>query len=410
MRRSEALLTWAAAALAVLLIASPAQAADILIGFHGPLTGPASWIGLGGRDGALMAVNEINASGGIGGRNIRLIPYDDANKPSEAEAVTKKMVDGDGVFAILGAGPSNTAVVAAETAMRDRVPYVNSSGATPKIMDLRSRWVFSASTVDARDIAENEAAFVSGYLKPKTVAFINAADETATPLIDAVSGLLTDRYGIKVVSRETFNRGDTEFSSQLLATRRAQPDLIMLSGGYVEEARIVRQARELGIRTPIKADTSSMNNGVLTIAGSAAEGLYVSYVAPYINGDTAADMMEFERRFKAAYPGSPADRPNYVDMFGYGSMYALAEGLKRAGPDLTRENFVKAMETLDDFKATDGFPKAVNVINPLTFTKTHNGNRRTSHFVVKGGKFTRVTDFSPPIPSTAFPADDTLQW
>lgn len=383
---------------------------DILIGYHGALTGPASWVGLGGRDGALLALGEINAAGGVNGRKLRLVVYDDANKPSEAESVAKKLVDGDKVFAIIGGATSNTAVVVADEAKRSKVPYLNGSAASPKIMDLKSRWVFSGSTIDARDIAENEAAFVGSYLKPKTFALIHAADEYSKSFTDPLIVALNDKYGIELLARGTFNRGDTDFSSQLLATRRADADLLFISGPYVENARVIRQARELGITTPIKGDNSSTNSGLLTIAGPAAEGILVSYILPFFNGDPDKNMAEFEARYRRAYPSYPADRPNYVDMYNYGNLYAMAEAMKRAGPDLTRESFVLAMETLDEFEASNGWPDAVDVIQPLTFTRSHNGNRRMNHFIVKDGTFTRVTDFSAPVPSTMFPANDTLDW
>lgn len=98
--------------LAIAVIATSASAQqEILIGHHGPLTGAASWVGLGGRDGAMLALDEINAAGGINGRKIRMVSYDDAGKPSEAEAVAKKMIESDKVFAILGGGISNVAIV-----------------------------------------------------------------------------------------------------------------------------------------------------------------------------------------------------------------------------------------------------------------------------------------------------------
>lgn len=387
-----------------------AAAEEILIGYHGPMTGPASWVGLGGRDGALLALNEINAAGGVGGKMLRLVPYDDANKPSEAEGVAKKMMESDKVFVMLGGVTSNTGVVVAGEAARGKVPYMNGSAASPKVMDLKSRWVFSGATIDVRDIAENEAAFIGTYLKAKKIAIIHSADEFSQTLIDAEIKLLTSTYGAEILTVEKYNRGDTEFSAQLLSVRRADADLLLLSGPYIENARIVRQARELGIKIPIKGDTSSMNSGLLTIAGAAAEGLYVSYTLPYFNGDSAADMVEFEKRYKAAYPSYPVDRPNYVDVYNYGNMYAIAEALKRAGAAPTQQGFVEAMETLDGFQAKDGWPNAVNVVLPLAYTKSHNGNRRMAHFFVKDGKFTRVAEFTAPEPSTVFPANDTLEW
>lgn len=128
-RRTLGQLTAAGAAT---LVGARARAADqIVIGYHGPLTGPASWVGLGGRDGALLAIDEINRAGGINGRPIRMMSYDDAAKASEAEAVTKKMIESDGVFCILGGGVSNMAIVVAGEAHRAKVPYMNGSGASP---------------------------------------------------------------------------------------------------------------------------------------------------------------------------------------------------------------------------------------------------------------------------------------
>ena len=153
-----------------------------------------------------------------------------------------------------------------------------------------------------------------------------------------------------------------------------------------------------------------MNSGLLTIAGPAAEGLITEYVPLYFNGNPAKDMVEFEARYKKKYPSYPVDRPNYVDVYNYGNMYALAEGMKRAGKDMTQKGLVEALETLRDFKPSDAWPKAVHVIQPLTFTESHNGNRRLSFFKVTKGAFQPITDFKVPQPTTRFPANATLKW
>lgn len=383
---------------------------EIVIGLHGPMTGPASWVGLGARDGTLMAIDEINAAGGVNGRKIRLISYDDGGKPSESEAVTKKMIEGDKVFAILGGGVSSTAIPAAETAHKLKVPYINAPAASPKILDIKSRWVFTGATIDVRDISENEAAFVGDFLKAKRVAGINSVDEFSQSVSDNIFKLLKERYGIEPVARQKFNPGDTDFSSQLLEIRKANPDLIMLNGLYLEAGRIVRQARELGIRAPFKGDTSTMNKGFLTIAGPAAEGGYHAYANPYFNGDPSKDMQEFEARYKKMYPRYPVDRPNYVDAYNYGTMYALAEGLKRMGPVPDRRKLVEALETLNNFKATDFSPKAVNVVQPLSFGQTRAGNRRMTQFKVAGGQFRPVTEFAGVVSKAPIPPSSELSW
>ena len=389
---------------------SVSAADDILIGYHGPMTGPASWVGLGGRDGALLAIGEINAAGGVNGRMIKMISYDDGGKPSEAEAVTKKMIESDKVFAILGGGISNVAIVVGEEAHRAKVPYFNGVAASPKIMDAQSRWVFTGAAIDARDISQNDATFVGEYLKVKRVAVMNGADELSQTLADTAIKLIKERYGVEVLTQQKFNLGDTDFSSQLLAIKQTNPEYILMFGFYVEAARAIRQARELGIKTPIKGDSAMMNSGFLTIAGPAAEGVAVAYIPLYFNGNLAKDMVEFEARYKKMYPNYPVDRPNYVDVYNYGSMYALAEGMKRAGKDMTRKSLVEALETLKEFKASDSWPKAVHIVQPLTFTESHNGNRRLSYFRVTGGTFQPIADFKVPVPTSKFPANATLKW
>ena len=401
----------AGALVAALVMTSLAHAQqEILIGYHGPMTGPASWVGLGGRDGALLALDEINAAGGVHGRKIRMISYDDGAKPSEAEAVAKKLIESDKVFAILGGGVSYVAIVVGEEAHRGKVPYMNGSGASPKIIDAQSRWVFSGATIDIRDISNNEATFIGEYLKAKKVAVMSATDEFSQTLTDEVIKSLKERYGVEVLTRQKYNPGDTDFSSQLLAVKQANPDHVMLFGLYVEAARALRQARELGIRTPFIGDTSMMNSGLLTVAGAAAEGLTVEYVPLYFNGNKARDMVEFEARYKKKFPSYPVDRPNYVDVYNYGTMYALAEGMKRAGPNMTQKGLVEALETLKDFKASDSWPNAVHVIQLLSFNESHNGNRRLSFHRVVGGTFVPITDFKVPAPTTKFPANASLKW
>jgi branched-chain amino acid transport system substrate-binding protein len=396
------------------LLGAPAvwsQAGDeVVIGLHGPMTGPASWVGLGARDGTLMAIDEINAEGGVHGRKIRLISYDDGGKPSEAEAVTKKLIEGDKVFAILGGGVSSTAIPAAETAHKSKVPYFNATAASPKVLDIKSRWVFTGATIDVRDISENEVAFIGDFLKAKRVAGINSVDEFSQSLSDATFRLLKERYNLEPVARQKFNPGDTDFSSQLLEIRKSNPDLIVLNGLYLEAGRIVRQARELGIRVVFKGDTSTMNKGFLTIAGPAAEGVFNAYANPYFNGDPSRDMQEFEARYKKMYPRYPVDRPNYVDTYNYGTMYALAEGLKRMGPNLDRRKLAEALETLSNFKATDFSPKAVNVIQQLSFGQTRAGNRRMTQFKVVGGQFRPVTEFTGVNSRAAIPPNAELSW
>ena len=84
--------------------------------------------------------------------------------------------------------------------------------------------------------------------------------------------------------------------------------------------------------------------------------------------------------------------------------------MKRAGKDMTRKGVAEALETLKEFKASDSWPNAVSVIQPISFNESHNGNRRLSFFRITGGTFQPISDFKTPVPTTKFPANATLKW
>ncbi len=125
---------------------------QILIGAFGPLTGPASWIGLGARDGMALAAEEMNANGGVNGRKIRL-QFEGAQTPAESVAAVKKLVEQNGVFALVLGSGSTGAAAAADYLREARVPSYNIVGATPKIRQPFSEHIFNGVFPSATAIA-----------------------------------------------------------------------------------------------------------------------------------------------------------------------------------------------------------------------------------------------------------------
>src|SRR6266436_9640986 len=218
---------------------------QILIGAFGPLTGPASWIGLGARDGMQLAVEEINANGGVNGRKIRL-QFEGAQSPAESVAAVKKLVEQNGVFALVLGSGSTGAAAAADYLREARVPSYNIVGATPKIRQPFSEHIFNGVFPSATAIA---ASFAQEALrsKPKKVAIITGTYELPQALLNGVMPQLRNA-GVEIATQQSFDLGAKDFTAQLVEAARTKPDAVIFIGHYTEAAPALRQAPELGAK------------------------------------------------------------------------------------------------------------------------------------------------------------------
>jgi branched-chain amino acid transport system substrate-binding protein len=359
---------------------------QILIGAFGPLTGPASWIGLGARDGMALAVDEINATGGINGRKIRL-QFEGAQTPAESVAAVKKLVEQSGVFALVLGSGSTGAAAAADYLREAQVPSYNIVGATPKIRQPFSGHIFNGVFPSAATIA---ASFVQEALrsKPKKVAIITGTYELPQALLHSVEPQLKNA-GVEIATQQSFDLGAKDFTAQLVVAARTRPDVIIFIGHYTEAAPALRQAPELGAKNARwVVDISAISDSLPEIAGSAADGVRSIWMFPYYFGDPDPAMRDFESKWKKKY-GTVLGRPNYVDMNGYGDMYVMAVALRKAGDELTRARLVDVWNRdMRAVKPSDFGTFASDVIFPETFTpQDHDGNKAYSSLEVENGRW-----------------------
>jgi len=187
---------------ALLAQVSAARAEDgvtndtILIGAYGPITGPAAYVGLGGRDGAELALQEINDAGGINGRKLKLVFEDDAFSPSKALAAVKKLVEQDKVFMVLSLSASNPTVGTVDYLKDAKVPQYVSIASAPIVTHPFSRYVFRGATTETARWGEVYSEFLAQFLLAKRIAFLSGADEFAKNEGDAIEGWLDKWYGI----------------------------------------------------------------------------------------------------------------------------------------------------------------------------------------------------------------------
>jgi branched-chain amino acid transport system substrate-binding protein len=352
---------------------------QILVGGFGPISGPASFIGLAGRDGAALAFKEINASGGVHGRKLQLQFEDDAHSPVRALAAAKKLVEQDRVFLLLSLGGSNATAGTVDYVKDKGVPMYVSIASAPAVTYPFARTLFRGGTTEAARYGELYAEFLQTQFRAKRLVLMTGRDEYARNEGDATVAKMKAWYSAEPVARLEFSIGDKDFTPQLSAAQRANPDVIAFFGNPAEAAIALRQARDLGVKQPFFVGTAIVDPAFITTAKGAAEGARGFALVPHLPGSRHPEMAKWEAAWKREYPNAPAGRPNIFDLLGYADAYVVAEGLRRAGPQPKQESFIKALESIQNYRIN-------GLATPRSFsTRHHIGNLSLVPMEVKGG-------------------------
>jgi branched-chain amino acid transport system substrate-binding protein len=361
---------------------------EILVGAFGPLTGPASWVGSGSRDGLMLAVDEINKNGGVNGRKIRLI-FEDAVKPAESIAAAKKLTEQDKV-AVLILGSGSTGAEAAGDYLRGAgIPSFNIVGVTPKIRDPFARNIFHGASPSADTFAQGWVDVILGRSpKPKKVAIIVGSYALPQASLKALQPRL-EAAGVEITRVERYEQGDKDFTAQLVPIARTKPDLIIFLGFYTESALAIKQAGDTALAgMPWFVGAESIVRAFPKIAGANAEGVQSTWLLPYFYTEKEKPMLDYNRKWTELHGTPPDGRPNYVDVLAYGDMYIVALAMRKAGKDLSWKNLIVSWESLKDAKPSDFGSFASDVIFPESFTDTdHQGNKKLIPLAVKNGNW-----------------------
>ena len=359
-------------------------AGTITIGGFGPITGPAAYIGLGGRDGANLAIKEINAAGGINGRRLSMIFEDDGHSPTKALASVKKLIDQDHVFMIFCVAGSNGTLGTIDFVRENgRVMFVSFASA-PGVTWPFARNLFRGGTTEVPRYGELYAEYLHDYLKDTKVAILSGREEYPKNEGDALTAQLKNWYQTAPVKRAEFNIGDKDFTPQLLDIQGANPQVIAIFGNPAEAAIAMRQAKELGMNQSFFVGSNMVDQGLLSAAKQSAEGTSGFALIPLLPASSNPEMQAWLAKWKQEYPNLPAGRPNTFDLLSYADIYVLADAIKRAGKDLTTDKLIGALETTNEYRVGA-------IATPRTFTtKHHIGNVRLQAMQVKNGEWQPV--------------------
>ena len=340
---------------------------EVVLGMWSPFTGPTALLGTSERDGLQIWVSEVNGAGGVHGRRIRLITYDDAGSPQESLSAVRRLINQDKVFALVAGSLSGSTLPVLPLITGAKVPFVSSMSTNRRLLDPPSRYVFR---VWANELAQ--ASSLIDWAVPKfgikRPAIIHTTNDYGVGGQEVVAKRLKDKFNVDLVATERYNQGDQDFSAQLLRIKQAAPDAVFVWAFAAESGIIVRQAKELGITVQLLGGAGTATPLFPKGAGPAGVGFIADFILPHLpDSATAAPVVKYREALRKMYPnGFPPGRPAEYDLAGYGAGKIVEEALRRVGKDLTREKFIDALET---FKAFD-----TGVLFPTTFTKdNHEG-------------------------------------
>ncbi len=268
MKRTSLLLTLALGL--VLASALCAAAADpIKIGAVFSVTGPASFLGEPERNTAQMVVDEMNASGGLLGRPVELVVYDDETDVNKAVLAVDKLLKKDGVVAVIGPTTSGNTLAVMGKFAKAEVPLVSCSAAE-KITTPVDPWVYKVAPSDRHAVEKIlENAKKKGY---KKLAIITVSDGFGQAGREVLKELVPAQ-GFELVADEVYGPKDTDMTAQLTKIKAQNPDAIICWGTNPGPAVIARGRVQLGITTPLYMSHGVASKKFIELAGEAAEGL-----------------------------------------------------------------------------------------------------------------------------------------
>jgi branched-chain amino acid transport system substrate-binding protein len=296
---------------------------EILVGEYGSLTGSEATFGQSTHNAIMLAVDEINAGGGVNGRKIRVLTEDDQSKAEEAATAVSKLISQNNVVAVLGEVASSNSLAAAPICQSNKVPMITPSSTNPSVTE-KGDYIFRMCFLDSY-----QGASMANYLRndlklSRAAVLIDNKSDYSTGLAKFFSDAFVAAGG-RIVATQSYAKGDSDFRSQLTAVKAANPEVIFVPGYYNDIGQIAIQARDLGITVPLAGGDGWESPKLIEIGGKALEGCF--YSNHYFAGDPAPAVRDFVQKYKDRYSATP----DALAALAYDAARVLADAMKRAG-------------------------------------------------------------------------------
>ena len=317
---------------------------SILFGQSAALEGPSSALGRGMRHGILAAFNETNAKGGVHGRKLDLVSRDDGYDPDWSIAQTRRLIDEDDVFALIGAVGTPTALATVPIARARGLPFIGPfSGAD----FLRTPDFGNVVNIRASYGAEAEAAIqhLTEDLGFSKIAIFYQDDAFGRDGLAGVKRALEKR-GMELSGEGTFERNTRAVGGALRMLKRAQPQAVVMFGTYGPSAEFIKRAHTAGFHPTFVNISFVGANALARELGAAGEGVVVSQVVPFPWDTSQRVVAEYQAALHAL---DPELEPDFVSLEGYLAGRLTAAALELAGPNPTRAGLLQVIDEVGQF-------------------------------------------------------------
>lgn len=340
----------------------------INIGYFGDLSGPTFNFGQSGKNGVLMAADEINQAGGINGRKIDIILEDDQGSPELAANLANKLTRQDKVVALIAGGASGSSLAAGPIAQSARVPMISPSSTNPAVTQIGD-YIFRVCFIDAFQ-GEVMARFAVHTLSAKKAAILVDYNSPYSRGLTEFFEMSFTKLGGQVVSKQSYNQGDTDFKGQLSSIKSAEPDVIYLPGYYGDIAIMARQARQLGITQALLGGDGWDAPELWPLARESINGSYISN--HYSVEDPSPQVQKFVQEYKLHYGNLV---PDAHAALAYDAMKFLADAIQRAGSTEAGRlrEALAATKNLSGVTGVISMDLQRNAVKPATILKLENG-------------------------------------
>ena len=318
---------------------------EIVLGSYSSNTGATATFGVFQKRGIDMAIEEINAAGGINGKKIKHINYDNKSDNDETLAVVNRLISQDNVLAIIGEATSGKSKIGGQVAQQNKVVMLTSSATNPEVTKI-GNYIFRACFIDPFQ-GYVMAKFMTENLKMKKAAILRDVKSDYSMGLSDVFITEFKKMGGEIVTDISYQEGDIDFKSQLTAIKAKNPDAIFVPGYYNEVALLARQLKDLGMKQPMLGGDGWSSPDLYKIAKDAITGLYFSN--HYTTESTDPKTVDFVKKFKAKF-NEDAD---VMAALAYDATYMMAEAIKNT-KELNRETIREELTKIKDFHGVTG--------------------------------------------------------
>lgn len=343
---------------------------EILVGEYGTMTGNDATFGQSTHKGIQMALDELNAAGGIKGKKVKLITLDNQGKTDETATVVTRLITQNKVVAILGEVASGRSKVAAPIAQKAKIPMITPSSTNPEVTKAGD-YVFRVCFIDPFQ-GFVMAKFASENLKAKKAAvFRDIKNDYSVGLADVFVEEFK-KMGGEIVMDTSYQANDIDFKAQLTEIKSKTPDVIFIPGYYTEVGLIAQQAQQMGLKAKLLGGDGWDSSKLHEIGKDAINGHY--YSNHYTTESTDPLTIEFISKFKAKY----SETPDALAALGYDAAKILFAAMART-QDVTPEQIKNEIAKTADFPGATGkitLNADRNAVKSAVVVEVQNENRK----------------------------------